>query len=269
MKNQIYKLFFGKNAYASLAIVSLLMLFVVLGCSGSKKDGKPIPAEYHGAWTGSDGSTLTIRSDSSGDYHSGGTKVDNGTVAIDDAAKTLSISFFGIGPTLKIDQAPSGNQMKLEGVVYKKSGSSDSKETVKSDTNKSSDKSDGDTPSESEVESLVKDTMADFADGVVDEDFSTFRRNSSADFQATYSATQLKGMFATFINQKDKLTPSLRDVQDESASFTSTPSVRTEKGFKVLTADGEFPSSPNVTKFETEYELEKGEWKLLKFKIRL
>jgi hypothetical protein len=268
MKNQIYKLFFGKNAVISLLIVSVAMLFVVLGCGG-KKDGKPVPSEYYGAWTGTDGSTLTIRSDSSGDYHSGGTKVDNGTVAIDDAAKTLSISFFGIGPSLKIDQAPSGNQMKLDGIVYKKSGSSDLKDTSKSEPAKSSDKSDGDTPSDSEVESLVKDTMADFADGVADEDFSTFRRNSSADFQATYTATQLKGMFASFIAQKDKLMPSLRDVQDESASFSSSPSVRTEKGYKVLTADGEFPSSPNASKFETEYEWEKGEWKLLKFKIRL
>jgi len=269
MKNQIYKLFFGKNAGISLLIVSVAMLFVVLGCSGGKKDSTPVPSEYYGAWTGSDGSTLTIRSDSSGDYRSGGTKVDNGTVEINDKDKTLSISFFGIGPTLKIDQAPSGNQMKLEGVVYKKSGSSDSKETSKSEPTKSSDKSNGDTPSDSEVESLVKDTMSDFADGVEDEDFSTFRRNSSGDFQATYTATQLKGTFSTFINQKGKLLPSLRDVQDESASFTSPPSVRTEKGFKVLTADGQFPSSPNTAKFETEYEWEKGEWKLLKFNIRL
>jgi hypothetical protein len=269
MKNQVHKLFFGKNAVVSLLIVSIAMLFVVLGCSGSKKDAKPVPSEYYGAWTGSDGSTLTIRSDSSGDYHSGGTKVDNGTVAIDDSAKTLSISFFGIGPSLKIDQAPSGNQMKLDGIVYKKSGSSDSKENVKSDTSKSSEKSDGETPSDSEVESLLKDTMSDFADGVEDEDFSTFRRNSSADFQATYTATELKGTFQSFISQKDKLMPSLHDVQNESASFSSSPSVRTEKGYKILTADGEFPTSPNTTKFETEYELEKGTWKLFKFKIRL
>lgn len=269
MKHLINGTLVGRNAIASLLLVFGLFFLVGFACnSGKSADSKPIPSDYFGAWTGSDGSTITIRGDGTGDYKSGGTSVDGGTVEINDADKTLSIKFFGIGPTKKIDKTPSGNQMTLDGVVYKKSGGSDTKSDTTS-SSKSDDKSTGDAPSNSEVEALVKTSFGDFSDAIDEEDFSDFYEKSSGDFQASYTKDQIKSTFFVFIDKKDQTLPSLRDVQTKSASFSSGPSVSTEKGIKVLVADGEFPSKPNATKFETKYEWEKGEWKILKFKVKM
>lgn len=280
MKNFMREFIFGGNAKASVLFVIGVLVFVGLGCFGGGKSSssKPVPSEYYGSWTGSDGSTISIRGDGKGDYKSGGTTVDGGSVEIDDAKKELSITFFGIGPTLKIDSPPAGNEMKLNGVTYKRNGGSTTTTDTKTTTSDTpepkksvalNDKADGDTPSDDEVESLVKGTIADFAEGVEDEDFISLYTNASKDFQASYTAPQLKSNFVSFTLQKDKVVPILKGVEDASAKFTSPPSVRTEKGYKILTADGEFPTRPNTTKFETEYELQKGSWKLLKFKIQL
>jgi len=50
----------------------------------------------------------------------------------------LSVTFFGIGPTLKIDSPPSGDEMKLGGVVYRRGGFSTLTDSDKSSANKSS-----------------------------------------------------------------------------------------------------------------------------------
>jgi hypothetical protein len=266
MKNQIYKLFFGKNAYVSLLAVFAIVLFVGLGCSGSKKDGKPVPAEYQGAWTGSDGSTLTIRSDSSGDYHSGGTKVDNGTVAIDDAAKTLSITFFGIGPTLKIDQAPSGNSMKLEGTVYKKSGSTDTTKLADKKDKPSYEKSDaskGEMPSDEELQDIVKTTLMDFAEAVKDEDFSDFYDNISKPWKKETSAEALKTTFQGFIDRKIDIS----DIDPLEATFSTDPVIEKDLGYKTLKLDGKYPTTPNSTKFNLHYIPEGKVWKLSSIRV--
>ncbi len=271
---------FGKNAKVSAIFAIGIFLLVGLGCFGGKSSGsKPIPAEYVGAWTGTDGSTITIRGDGKGDYKSGGTSVDGGTVEIDDAKKELSITFFNIGPTKKIDSPPSGDQMTLDGIVYKRNGgSTTSIQTEKTTTGTPESKkslttdgaiSTGDAPSDSEVETLVKATLADFTEGVENEDFITLYTNSSKDFQASYTAPQIKNSFTTFIAQKDKVIPILNSADDTSAKFTEPPRVRMEKGYKILVAEGEFPTRPNTIKFKTEYEFEKGKWKLLTFNVRL
>src|SRR5438105_2598281 len=149
MKNSVKFALLDKNAKRSLIFAIGVLFIFGLACSGGRsKDAKPIPSEYFGSWNGEDGSTIQIRGDGSGDYTSGGTHVTGGTVEINDADKTLSITFIGIGPSLKIDKPPAGNQMTLGGVVYKKSGSSDTKSPPTS--TKSSDTSDVGTPSASE-----------------------------------------------------------------------------------------------------------------------
>ena len=100
---------------ASIALCALL--FVGLACGSNT----PPPAGYVGVWTSTDGSLITIRSDGSADYKSGGTSVSGGGAVIDEAANTLKITFAGMGPTFKIDKAPDGNQMTLDGIVFKKS----------------------------------------------------------------------------------------------------------------------------------------------------
>ena len=110
MRNFLHKTIFGKDLRLTAFLAVGLLIFVGLGCFGAGRSGSsaPVPEAYFGSWTGQDGSTLTIRGDGKGDYKSGGTTVNGGTVGIDDAKKELSITFIGIGPTMKIDSPPSG-----------------------------------------------------------------------------------------------------------------------------------------------------------------
>lgn len=104
-----------KNLFtASIALA--LLLTIGLACGG----GKPVPQAYQGNWTGSDGSTIYMHGDGSAGFKLGGKSVDGGGAEIDESAKTLTISLFGISNTWKIDQPPSGNVMVLSGTRYTK-----------------------------------------------------------------------------------------------------------------------------------------------------
>ena len=105
----------GKNSITLFLALSALM-FVALACGKTT----PPPQQYVGAWTGGDGTTLAIRADGSGDYKSGNSSVTNGSVTVDESAKTLKISMAGMGPTYKIEKAPTDTEMTLDGVVFKK-----------------------------------------------------------------------------------------------------------------------------------------------------
>ncbi|HQU91302.1 MAG TPA: hypothetical protein PLK77_03345 [Pyrinomonadaceae bacterium] len=104
-----------KNLFtASIALAVLLT--IGLACGG----GKPVPQAYHGNWVGSDGSTIYMHGDGSAGFKLGSKSVDGGGAEIDEGAKTLTISLFGISNTWKIDQPPSGNVMVLSGTRYTK-----------------------------------------------------------------------------------------------------------------------------------------------------
>lgn len=280
MKRKFKDLMTGKDSIVSLLLMAAVCLSVGLACRGSRDaDAKPIPPAYLGDWEGQGGETLSIRSDGKGDYRAGSTKIEGGTAEVDEDAKTLSVTFFGLGKTLKIDQVPSGNQMKLDGVVYRRkggfsvedSGFEDNKNSapVNKGSKSNTDTADKDLPSDADVESLVKDSVADFTEAVDSENFSGFRANSSKNFQATYSPDLLKSTFKAFIDNKTLLVPSLNDVANQAASFSVGPRIRTEQGYKVLVANGSFSSSPRPVEFETEYVMEKGSWKLLKLQVKV
>jgi hypothetical protein len=99
---------------ASLSLA--LLLSIGLACGG----GKPVPQAYQGNWTGSDGSTIYMDADGKAGFKLGSKEVTGGGAEIDESAKTLTISLFGISNTWKIDQPPSGNLMVLSGTRYSK-----------------------------------------------------------------------------------------------------------------------------------------------------
>ncbi len=266
MKNMMNRSLTGRNATVSLLLVLGIFFVVGFACSGSST---PPPSQYVGFWTGEDGSTITIRGDGGADYKSGNSSVSGGSVTVDESAKTLKISFATLGPNFTIDKAPSGDRMTLSGVVYKKSGGDSDTKPDKTTSSSSDNKSTGDAPTSSEAEKLIKATFSDFSDAIDSGDFTDFYENASSDFQATYTKDQVKSTFTVFVDNKSKALPSLEDVQSRSASFSGGPSIDTEKGIKIMVADGEFASKPNPVKFETRYEWEKGEWKMLKFKIKM
>jgi len=257
MKNTLNTLFFGKSAAISLLLV--VGIFFVLGFACGKGDAKPIPSEYVGAWTGEDGSTLTIRNDSTGDYKSGGTTVSGGTVAVGDDNK-LSITFIGVGPSFTIDKAPSGNKMTLSGVVYRKGGGSDTDADSKTDKSSSSDtsSSSGEVPSDDKLQSLVKTTLMDFNEAVQNDDFSDFHDTMSEPFKKQASPEKLSGVFHEFVEKKIDFSTA----KNLKATFNPAPDVSDQSGYKVLHVKGYYPTSPRKTNFEFKYIDEDGEWKL-------
>ena len=121
MKRLINQLVANKNNKITISILFAIFALIVLGCSGgSKTPMKPLPSEFVGSWTGSDGSTISIRGDGSGDYHSGNFKVEGGKAEMSEDGKSLSITFFGIGKTLKIDhlQMQGIHRMLFEPIIY-------------------------------------------------------------------------------------------------------------------------------------------------------
>ena len=107
-----------KNLASVFAVVVLVV--VALACGGSSA---PPPSQYVGTWTGSDGTYIAIRGDGSADYRAGSSHITGGTAVIDEGAKSLKISFASFGPTYTIDKPPSGDEMTLSGVVFRKGGS--------------------------------------------------------------------------------------------------------------------------------------------------
>jgi hypothetical protein len=100
-----------------MVLVFGLFLSLILACGG----GKPAPEKYQGNWVGSDGSTLYMNGDGTAGFVIGSKKVTGGAAEFDDAAKTLTISLFGISNTWKIDQEPNAQgEMTLDGKIYRK-----------------------------------------------------------------------------------------------------------------------------------------------------
>lgn len=101
----------------SLTIILGIFMSVVLACGG----GKPVPVKYQGNWVGDDGSTLYMNSDGSSGFKVGSKTVDGGGAEVNESAKTITISLFGISHTWKIDEEPNDNgEMKLDGKIYKR-----------------------------------------------------------------------------------------------------------------------------------------------------
>lgn len=272
MKAKINGMLFGKDAKVSTALAVGLLIFIGLGCFG--RGGGASPPEYVGAWKGADGTILTIRADGSGDYKSGGSEVTNGSVEVKD--KKLSLTLMGIGKTFTVDEAPKGDRMKLDGIVFTKgSGSSatsdkDSTAPKTSEDRSSADKTDsGETPGSSEIDSLVKNTTNDFASAVEDEDFSSFMANTSDQFQTEFSADRMKEVFKTFIEKKDAAVPILREATDAQPDYSSPPKVEEKMGRKVLVANGSLPAGRYKVNFEYEYVQDGNDWKLWKIQVKL
>ena len=124
-------------------------------------------------------------------------------------------------------------------------------------------------PSDSVLQSMVKETTADFAKAIDSGDFSEIYEKSSSDFQNTYTKEQMRNVFKTFIEKKRLILPSLNKAPTTKAEFSPVPSIRTEKGLDILVLNGKFPTKPIAVKFEYEYVKRSGQWKLLKLIINM
>jgi len=128
----------------------------------------------------------------------------------------------------------------------------------------------GDTvPPEAELQTLAKETTKDFANAIDTESFANLHGKASTDFQSTYTVEQAKTAFKVFIDRKDEVLPSLENAATTTATFTTPPSIRTEKGLNILVMKGSFKAKPNEVKFEYEYVWRSGGWKMLKLVVNM
>ncbi len=124
-------------------------------------------------------------------------------------------------------------------------------------------------PSNSVVEGLVKETIEKFSDGVETGDFTDLRDYSSANFQNTYTADQVAEGFKSYTDKKKLVVPILKKAEAKDAEFDRSPSIRREKGLDILSASGKFATKPYGVRFDFEYVMLGGEWKLLKLVINI
>lgn len=124
-------------------------------------------------------------------------------------------------------------------------------------------------PADPVLESMIKQTTADFAQAIESDDFSELYNKSSSDFQSTYTEEQMKDVFKTFVTQKRQLLPSLNKVPAAKPEYTTPPAIRKEKGLSILVANGKYPTKPLNVKFEYEWVFRGGEWKLLKLIVKM
>lgn len=126
-----------------------------------------------------------------------------------------------------------------------------------------------DVPPESMVEGLVKDTTADFAQAVESGDFSELYQSASSDFRSTYTEDEIRSAFKSYTDKKRIVVPVLKKVATTDAEFSLAPAIRTEKGVKILMAKGKFPTKPYAVRYDYEYVMRDGDWKLLKLVINI
>lgn len=145
---------------------------------------------------------------------------------------------------------------------------SDNATPKKSDDSGQKKSNDKDMPSDAETESLVKDLIQQFKNGVENEDFSDMRDSASNAFRKTYTAEKVNTEFDVFIKAKERVGTVLEGVDELTPEYTTPPSISVKNGYKILTANGTFATSPTTT-FNTSYVLEKGSWKMLTIEIRI
>ena len=124
-------------------------------------------------------------------------------------------------------------------------------------------------PSDSTLQSMVKETTADFAKAIDTNDFSEIYEKSSSDFKNTYTQEQMSDVFKEFVSKKNFILPSLKKVDASTAEFSPAPRIREEQGLDILVLEGKFPTKPLNVKFEYEYVKRAGQWKLLKLIVNM
>lgn len=279
MKNFVREFLYGRNAKMNFLLILTIVSLVGLGCFGSSRsNAKPIAQEYHGDWQGSDGSTLRIRPNSSGDFKQGGFTVDNATVQLDETGKVLQLTFFGVSTKdLRIDQAPSGDTMKLDGITFKRTGGATTTSTTTSTTPDNSNKNETKTetvtkkadaskteiPEDAELQQMAKRDLLAFNDAVQQGDFAGFHSKISRLWQKQTTPERFNQAFGQFIEKKIDIS----DINSETAEFSPAPYIEKEGSLKKLIVEGKYPTYAPPVKFILKYIPEGKEWKLFGIEV--
>ncbi len=124
-------------------------------------------------------------------------------------------------------------------------------------------------PSNTVIQALAKETTREFSKAIDSGDFSDIYANSSADFQTTYTETQMRDAFKVFTSQKKRVVPILNRAVDMEAQFSPEPYIRTEKGLSILVVNGKYATKPLPVNVEYEYVYRSDKWKMLKLIVKM
>jgi hypothetical protein len=144
---------------------------------------------------------------------------------------------------------------------------SSSSNSNSSDDPYSTSTSDSQMPGDALLKALIRETTADFAYSISEEDFSKMYEKASTDFKNTYTKDQMQDFFKDFINKKRQLLPIFLKANSMEPELSPSPSIRTESGLNVLTVNGKYPTKPLPITFNYEYVNRGGSWKLLVLKV--
>jgi hypothetical protein len=238
----------------NLVLITVVFGALILGCSDADDSKvetavRTIPKAYIALWTADDGSTVTIRSDKSGDYKFGGKSVSGGSVEVDEDAKEIRFTMLGFDAgKYKIDQPPTGDRMKLDGLLYRRTaGAVDEKDPAADLVS---------VPAEDDLRALVYRSMLTFSQAVKKGDFTEFQAAAAERLRDEISAAKLKDEFASTIKNKFDYAPKSVD----SLEFTVKPFIEKEKFLNVTV---KYPNAAGQTPtIQIDYLHEGEEWKL-------
>lgn len=123
--------------------------------------------------------------------------------------------------------------------------------------------SDGELPSEAQMQAITMETLLDFNDAVLKGDFTDFHGKISSVWKKTATPEVFNQGFSEFIEKKIDIS----SIKGKTAMYDPQPTVTKKSGYKVLSAKGNYDTSPLPTRFETEYIPEDGDWKLISIRV--
>lgn len=121
----------------------------------------------------------------------------------------------------------------------------------------------GDVPSERDMEELIQETLGDFNDAIQKGDFTDFHDTISSVWKSTSTPQKFNEGFSEFIDKKVDIS----GIKGKEAKFDPQPTVTKKGKYKVLTANGKYDTYPLPVRFENEYILEGGKWKLISIRV--
>lgn len=126
------------------------------------------------------------------------------------------------------------------------------------------DASEGEIPSEAELQKMVREDIMAFDKALKDEDFKGFYDRTSKLWQRQTTPEELKKKFQAFIDGNADLS----GVEDLEADFSPDPKIDDSKRIKVLEVEGTYPTKPRTSTFELKYIPEEEDWKLISFFVQ-
>lgn len=151
-------------------------------------------------------------------------------------------------------QSNTNSSQPVSNTDTKTKDSTTTKSTAKADASK------GEMPSDDELQTVVKETLLEFNDAVQGNDFTNFHAKICEPWQEQATPESLRESFKVFIDKDIDIAP----ISSLDAQFSPAPEIGRELGYKTLKVKGQYPTRPNLTKFELNYIPEGKEWKLSK-----